>query len=255
MNMGTAPTGTITWQRRARSIDMKFRLIWVGNEDEPEQHQGIQGNSEPVAPKCAVAHYDVVGEQMVRREQLENGRVKITPLTNFSARVVRDIVWDDDTEQRREFGVEARLDGEALAFVVPADEFARMGWVLRKLGPRAILYPGQQQHARAAIQSLSGAVRQEHLFTHLGWSKQGDKWVYLQSRGGLAAEGILSNMQVRLPQSLAQYHVQLPAGSDERIRSVRSSLDCLSVAPDRIILPLLAAVTAHRWEQWISACF
>src|SRR5262249_47413391 len=41
--------------------------------------------------------------------------------------------------ERREFGVEAELGGRKLTFAVPAAEFGRMGWVLQKLGPDAIL--------------------------------------------------------------------------------------------------------------------
>jgi hypothetical protein len=33
-----------------------------------------------------------------------------------------------------------------------ASEFATMRWVMNRLGPTAIIYPGQQQHPRAAIQ-------------------------------------------------------------------------------------------------------
>jgi hypothetical protein len=54
---------------------------------------------------------------------------------------------DDDTEPRREFGVEAEVPQGKLDFVVSASEFAGMGWVLNQLGPQAIIYPGQQQHA------------------------------------------------------------------------------------------------------------
>ena len=74
---------------------------------------------------------------------------------------------------KREFGLEVELGGRRMAFSVSAAEFSRMGWVLNKLGPQAIIYPGQQQHARAAIQWLSGEIRQEHIFAHLGWRKHG----------------------------------------------------------------------------------
>jgi hypothetical protein len=125
---------------------------------------------------------------------------------------------------------------------VPAAEFSRMNWALRQLGPQAIIYPGQQQHARAAIQSLSGAVRQEQIFTHLGWSKRGQDWMYLQARGALSASGIVTECQVRLPASLQNYQICMPADPGEVVRAVRASLRVFSMAPDRITLPLLASV-------------
>ena len=87
----------------------------------------------------------------VRREQLENGCGRVTAVANFSARIVRDLILDDDAGQRREFGMEAELGGRRFAFVVPAAEFGRMGWALRQLGPQAIIYPGQQQHTRCLL--------------------------------------------------------------------------------------------------------
>jgi hypothetical protein len=92
-------------------------------------------------------------------------------VANFTARIVRDLILDDGAEQRCEFAVEAELPGGKQGFVVSAAEFGRMGWVLKQLGPHAIIYPGQQQHARAAIQWLSGSIRQERIFAHLGWRK------------------------------------------------------------------------------------
>jgi hypothetical protein len=74
-----------------------------------------------------------------------------------------------------------------------------MGWVASKLGPQAIVYPGQQQHARAAIQWLSGRIRQERIFSHTGWKKQGAQWVDLPADGALGADGPISGVQVRLP--------------------------------------------------------
>ena len=99
---------------------------------------------------------------------------------------------------------------EKVDFVVPAAEFSRMNWVLRQLGPQAIIYPGQQQHARAAIQSLSGPIQREQVFTHLGWSKAGQDWVYLQAGGAVGPSGTLAQYQVRLPASLQHYRTAYP---------------------------------------------
>ena len=83
------------------------------------------------------------------------------------------------------FGLEARVNGQTLTFTTAASEFSRMGWVLRELGPHAIIYPGQHQHVRAAIQMMSGQIRQEHVFGHLGWRKERDQWVYLHAGGAI----------------------------------------------------------------------
>jgi len=179
---------------------------------------------------------------MVRVEQRENGQFKTTAVANFHARIVRDVLVSDGQEEKREFGVEAELGGQRIAFSVSAVEFSRMGWVLNKLGPQAIIYPGQQQHARAAIQWLSGEIRQDHILAHLGWRKHGEHWVYLHAGGALGAGGMLSGVQVQVPVALQSYQVRSLKDPEELVRAVRASVRCLSVAPDRISFPLLAAV-------------
>ena len=129
-----------------------------------------------------------------------------------------------------------------LAFSVPAAEFGRMGWVPSKLGPQAIIYPGQQQHARAAIQWLSGDIHQERIYTHLGWRKHGAGWVYLHASGALGMNGPVSGIQVKLPTALQEYQVGPSQQPCDRAAAVRASLRLLDVAPDWIAFPLLAGV-------------
>lgn len=100
-------------------------------------------------------------------------RIRITPIANFIARIVSDLLLDDGIEKKRKFGIEAEFDGTRVALVLSAAEFGRMGWVLRHLGPRAIICPGQQQHARAALQWLSSRAQQERILKHPGGRRVG----------------------------------------------------------------------------------
>jgi len=217
-------------------------MVWVGEDDDPDGQRLARDASIAAEGRASgELSYGLRGAQMVRRERLENGRVKCTPLANFNARIVSDVLLDKDAWQKREFGIEAELAGQRFSFRVPAVEFQRMGWVLKHLGPQAIVYPGQQQHARAAIQCLSRPVPQERIFGHLGWSKQGADWVYLQAGGSLSAHGQRHDIQVRPPPGLELYSVR-PSEVAERSNAIRASLRFLSLAPDRISFPLLAAV-------------
>lgn len=216
---------------------MKFRYVLLGPDDDPDR---VAQESTTGAPHRAV-RYVQKGAEVLRVEQRANG-LKSTPVANFNARIVRDFILDDGEQQRHHFGVEAALGGRTVAFTLSAAEFSRMGWVLNKLGPQAIIYAGQQQHARAAIQWLSGEIPQEHIFTHLGWRRHGSQWVYLYAGGAVGAVGLLPGVQVQVPAALQPYQVQWPKDPDELVRAVRASLRCLSVAPDRISFPLLAAV-------------
>ena len=221
---------------------MKFRFIYLP-DDNPDGNPRAweSGAAEPARSRGGL-RYENDGTGMVRREQLANGRARCTTVANFTARIVSDIVLDDGTEERREFGMEAELAGRRVAFVVSAAEFARMGWVLSRLGPQAIVFPGQQQHARAAIQYISGAIQQERIFAHLGWRKHGGQWVYLHAGGALGADGPVDGLQVHLPAALQHYHLRWASSAVELVSAVRASLQVLSVAPDRISFPLLASV-------------
>jgi hypothetical protein len=222
---------------------MNFRLVWIGSDDNPPERWPLaEKNITPVRSLKSGVMYERQATGIVRREQLANGNIKLIPVTNFSARIVRDIILDDDAEQRREFGLEAEVGGQKVACVVPAAEFSRTSWVLRLLGPKAIIYPGQQQHARAAIQCLSGSIQQERIFSHLGWRKHDGHWVYLHAGGAVGAQGHRGDLRVELPAALQHYQVHGPADAQEQGRAVRASLRCVSVAPDWISFPLLAAV-------------
>src|ERR1700680_4985614 len=192
---------------------MNFRLVWMGPvDDQPERPSSVHKSAAalPHFPS-GTPRYEQRGTEMVRPECLEKGRLKCIAVANFTARIVRDLVRDDDDEPRRDFEIQAELGGQTCKFVVPAAAFGRMGWVLNKLGPEAIIYPGQQQHARAAIQWLSGPIRQVRSFTHLGWRKHGPDWLYLHAGGAVGAQGPRTDLQGELPTALQQYKVQGPA--------------------------------------------
>jgi len=222
---------------------MKFKFVLLEPDDDPDGRRLAQERAAGIPPsQCQALQYEQRGADIVRVEQRQNGSLKSTAVANFHARIVRDVILNDGQEEKREFGVEAELGGRRVAFSVSAAEFSRMGWVLNRLGPQAIIYPGQQQHARAAIQWLSGEIPQEHIFAHLGWRKHGPHWVYLHAGGALGAGGMLSGLQVQVPAALQSYQVRSLKDPEELVRAVRASLRCLSVAPDRISFPLLAAV-------------
>jgi hypothetical protein len=221
---------------------MNFRLVWMGPVDDPPGSLSSAQKGAAVRHLPSGPRYEQQGTEMVRLERMENGRLRCITVANFTARIVRDLLLDDDDETRRDFEIRTELGGQTWKFVVPAAEFGRMGWVLNKLGPQAIIYPGQQVHARAAIQWLSGAIQQERIFTHLGWGKHGPDWVYFHAGGAVGAQGPRGDLRVELPTALQNYQVRTPADPREQVSAVRASLRCLAIAPDRISFPLLAAV-------------
>src|SRR5260370_35128731 len=132
---------------------MKFRLVWMGPEDDPDASPAAR---KPISQASSSRpSFQQRGTEMVRHEVLADGHVKVTALANFTARVVRDFLLDDDAGGRRDFELEAELDGRRIRFVLPAAEVGRGAGGLPRLGHRWSGYPGMREQPRgASVQEL-----------------------------------------------------------------------------------------------------
>jgi hypothetical protein len=109
-------------------------MIWMGPDDDPPQERPAQAGPSSGFLNGTPPRYAQRGTGMVHQQRLQNGHFKVTSLANFQARIVRDLVFDDGEQEKREFGIEAKLADSTLDFSVSAEEFGRMGWVLSRLG-------------------------------------------------------------------------------------------------------------------------
>jgi len=213
----------------------------LGPDDQPENQSSETVQFEAPASSLPPP-YQRQGNGLIRNIRWAKGDWRSVVIANFHARIASDIILDDGSEQTRRFVLEANIEGRSLIFELAANEFGHMGWVLPHLGPQAIIYPGQQQHVRTAIQFVSGAVPQQRIFSHLGWRNQGGRWIYLHAGGALGARESVDGCQVRLRAPMDLYHLRQPTAGDEQVAAIRASLGLLAAAPDRISFPLLAAV-------------
>ena len=166
-----------------------------------------------------------------------------TRLTTFTAHVVADMIQDDGVETRRNLEIEASLNGKSHCFLVPASRFPAMNWPMEHLGVGAILYPGimTKEHARTAIQMLSGEVPQRRVFTHTGWRKIDSTFVYLHGGGAVGPIGPVTDIQVQLNGSLREFILPDPPTGEVLRDAVRASLAILDLGPGRITVPILGA--------------
>lgn len=169
-----------------------------------------------------------------------------TPLTNFTAKIVADVAEDDGAEVLRRFEIEAAVNGRSMRFTTPASHFPGMNWATEHLGAGAVVYPGfgTKDHARVAVQLLSGTVPERRVYTHTGWRQISDEWVYLHAGGAIGAGGAVEGIEVALPGALARYMLPKPPDGAELIGAIRGSLRMLDLASDLISVPLFA--TAWR---------
>ena len=170
----------------------------------------------------------------------QNGDVDV-PLTNFTACIIGDVAEDDGAEVRRRFDIAATLHGRSHHFSVPASQFANMGWAVEQLGAGAIVYPGfgLNDHARTAVQLLSGAIPERCVYTHTGWREVDDGWVFLHAGGAI---GTVPEIIVALPSALTRVALPTPLTGDPLREAIRASLALLDVAPDQVTVPWLSAI-------------
>lgn len=167
------------------------------------------------------------------------GGAVATPLTNFCAQIVTDIIADDGAECTRLFEIKAGRNGHMESFRVPSREFASMNWATERLGAEAMVFPGMglRDHARAAVQILSLPIPSRTIYTHTGWRRVKDQWVFLHAGGAIGAEDV----EVVLENSLTRYRLDGDPDTSSLAESVRRSLAFLQIAPLCQTWPLLAA--------------
>jgi hypothetical protein len=166
-----------------------------------------------------------------------------TPLTNFTAKITADVAEDDGAELRRYFEIEANLNGRRAVFSVPSVQFAGMSWATERLGAGAIVYPGFgiKDHARAAVQMLSGEVAARHVYSHTGWRKIGERWFYLHASGAIGQDGQVGAVHVGLTGALEGRTLPEPPEEGELVKAIRASLKVWELASETVTVPLHAA--------------
>ena len=106
-----------------------------------------------------------------------------------------------------------------------------MNWPMEHLGAGAALWPGFgiKDHARAAIQFLSGDPPERKVYAHLGWREIGGTWYYLHAGGAIGPVGPVEDIAVSLPPDLQLYQLPAtPAGTD-LTKAIQTSLALLDV--------------------------
>lgn len=174
-----------------------------------------------------------------------------SPLCNFTARIVEEIIMDDGEEQHMSFAIEGRLwNKKPLPRIeVAAGNFAGMSWVTGQWGISAAITAGQssKDHLRAALQELSGDVPRRTIYGHTGWRRIGDAWRYLHAGGALGADGNKADIEVNPGAGhMANYRLPDPPEAATLAAAVRASLNLLAISPSKPEIGALLLACIYR---------
>lgn len=214
----------------------------------------LAGEEPPSPPPKKVHQVYIVEDGIICwRKPTPSGEV-LTPLCNFDARVVEDVIKDSGIEHQRFFVIEGKLaSGKTLPRVpLPANRFNSMTWVNEEWGMGPILAAGVtlKDRLREAIQLKSGDATQRRIYTHTGWRELDGKPVFLTANGALGLPGV----EVELGPPLERYQLPLEVATDIN-EAIKASLDFLNIGEARITVPLWSAMYLAPLSQVLDPAF
>lgn len=108
----------------------------------------------------------------------------------------------------------------------------------RKWGMQVIIKPRAKDDLREVLQILAGNCAEEWIYTHTGWRKLDNKWVFFHTNGAVGA----ANVKVDLSEggSILTRYV-LPTKVEDPKAAVGRAFELLDIAAPEIAYPLFAA--------------
>ncbi|MFN8664880.1 MAG: DUF3854 domain-containing protein [Thermomicrobiales bacterium] len=202
--------------------------------------------SPPADPAEGGSPYVATPQGIVYHRLTKDGSID-QHLSNFTAQIVEEIIVDDGVNERGELVLAGELaGGQPLpAITVPVARFDAMAWPLQQWGVRAIVAAGMgtKDRLREAIQQLSPDVSRRRVYEHSGWRKLPEVgWVFLHAGGAIGPDGPVPFVDVALHGAASRILLPDPPDGTALCDAVHTSLGLLELAPDRVMVPLLAAV-------------
>ncbi len=193
----------------------------------------------------AASAYESRGGALGWYRPVKDGGAVWTPLATFDAKITAETIRDDGAEQTLMWTLHvATTDRRAGDIEILPDQLGKpQQWAAKAAGVSALVMPGLSvaDHLRVAVQSRSGDVPRRIIYAHTGWRRIGDEWAYLTSSGALGARGLDTSVAVDLG-PLGGYQLpEVPTVRDVR-SAVRNALSLMEIAPDMVMVPVLAAV-------------
>ncbi len=164
---------------KAEWKDAKARLVAEMLEEQSKEREKELGIN--------LGPYHIVDRAFHKVKKTEDGEDYI-PLCNFTAKIIREINYDDGAESKDVYRIEGNLsDGKALPPIeVLKEKYKMMNWVSQwRFGP--LVYSGQTKSddVRTVTHMYSHNVEYSTVYTHTGWRKIDSNWYYLHEGGAI----------------------------------------------------------------------
>jgi hypothetical protein len=171
------------------------------------------------------------------------GDEKVVQLADFSAEILTEIVISDGVDARRQYELYVRGRKVDEVITIDVDLFAEMEWPIVMFGPRAIVTPtpSAKPHLRTAILKFSENYNRRQVRRHSGWVRQDGHDFYLHAGGAIGAGTVPEPENAELDGPLALMKLPGPVVGEDLELACSTILQVLSVGPDRIMMPLIAA--------------
>ena len=214
-----------------------FGHVLKANASKAKTNPGVAPGTREDIP-IAQPLYILVNEGIAVFEPGASVSEPLPLVMNFDARIIEEEIRDDGREETRRYRVAAARADRRKSFAdVEAKDFDGMTWVARQLGSDFVITAGRgvKDHARAAIQILSGEIPKKRVYTHTGWRRVGETYYYFSASGAIGPEGLEPSASVDLSTyGLSGFYLPDPPSGDELKAAVRASLGILRLAqPDR----------------------
>jgi len=217
---------------------------WIREHLDCGEDCGVQAPIVLLKRHLQVGSYLVTKEGFFRLKPGRAGQLLPIRLSNFTARVSKEICLDDGwTPPEIEFVVEGEMEGKKLPHArVKSTEFPGLAWVTKTWGIKAWTAAGwgEKDHVRAAIQQESQDVIRSHIYTHTGWRRLEGSWLYLHGAGAIGPEGPVPEIAVEIGPALRGYSLP-PRPPQDPTGPLKASLSLLEVARPHLAIPLLSA--------------
>lgn len=175
----------------------------------------------------------------------KTGEPTTEDISDFTAEILSEITLDNGVDRKIEFEIIGiNSAGNLLKKVrVSADKFPVMNWIITEWGGGVIISAGngKKDHLRAAIQHFSKNRTLKDIYTHLGWRKVKNEWLYFTHKSIIGKDGLSSGATVEMAsEEFKRYSLPAPVGNIKE--AIKDSLQILNLTDRKDTVPLLASI-------------